>query len=172
MAQIFRKEHNIVPAKSAHSRSEFGAGKKGLTLCNDCGAAYYKKSWHHAMDGFKSIDRKDVAVVFETCPACAMIRNKQYEGRVTIAGCPSAKRAELLAMIERFGKYWNAKDVLDRIIETKNEGGNLVVTTTENQLAAKLGRKIKDVFPGVKTNVAYRGDPSDVVDVTVTFPAK
>lgn len=166
-----RKEHNITPPKSGHAKSEFGAGKKGLTLCDMCGAAYYKKSWHHAMDGFKSIDRKDVAMVFETCPACKMIRNKQYEGRVIITGCPDAKRAELLAMVERFGKYWNEKDVLDRIIEMKSENGNLVITTTENQLAAKLGRKIKDVFPGVVTKITYHGEPSSVCDVVVTFPA-
>lgn len=169
-----RKPNPQVPKRSRHEEAEFGPGGKGLLMCNDCGAVYFKKHWHHNLERLNnseasSLAKNNAAVGFARCPACAMIKNKQYEGRVTIVGSPAAKRAELLAVIEKTAKYWNAKDVLDRMIETKNEEGNLVVTTTENQLAAKIGRKIKDVFPGVTTRVAYRGEPSDVCDVAVEF---
>lgn len=174
MAEKFKKSNPRIPKLSRHAESEFGPGEKGLIICSDCGAVYFKKHWHHSLERLNNpeadgLAKNNAAVSFERCPACVMIHNKQYEGRVTIAGVPSAKREELLAVIENFGKYWNAKDVLDRIIETKNEGGNLVVVTTENQLAAKLGRKIKGVFPGVTTRIAYRGEPSDVCDVAVEF---
>lgn len=171
-----RKPSPPVPKLSKHAESEFGPGKKGLIICNDCGAVYFKKHWHHSLERLNnpeanSLAKQRTAVSFDRCPACTMIKNKQYEGRVTVVGCPARKRAELLSVIENFGTYWNEKDVLHRIVETKTEGGNIVVTTTENQLAAKLGRKIKDVFPGVTTRVAYRGEPSDVCDVKVEFPS-
>lgn len=176
MAEKFKKSNPRTPKLSKHEEAEFGPGKKGLIICNDCGAVYFKKHWHHNLERLNnpeasSLAKNSAAVSFARCPACAMIKNKQYEGRVTVVGCPARKREELLAVIENFGTYWNGKDVLHRIIETKNEGERIVVTTTENQLAAKLGRKIADVFPGVTTRVAYRGEPSDVCDVAVTFPA-
>lgn len=158
-----------VPKLSRRAQAEFGPGKRGLILCDVCGIAYYKKSWHHRMDDMKSIGRHDTPVAFKRCPACTMMKNKQYEGRITISGVPAARREELLKLIENSGAQAYEADPLDRVIAIVPDRDKIVVTTTENQLANKIARKIRATFTGVKTATKFAGDPSDVCEVTVEF---
>jgi len=65
-------------------------------------------------------------------------------------------------------------DVLDRIFAMKWTGDNLHVITSENQLAQKIGRKIKETF---KKHIAEhivrpKGGDSDVVSVRINFIKK
>lgn len=46
------------------------------------------------------------------------------------------------------------------------------VTVTENQLANKLAKKIKDHFNKVTAKTRFAGAPSDVAEVTIEFPSK
>jgi len=62
-----------------NDQREFSRGKKGLVMCEDCGASYYGKSWHHSLLKLKSV-KKDMPVSFLLCPACKMIKNHQFEG--------------------------------------------------------------------------------------------
>ncbi|MBI2075347.1 MAG: hypothetical protein HYZ07_00850 [Candidatus Harrisonbacteria bacterium] len=164
-----RKPQPPVPKLSRHAQAEFGPGKKGLILCDTCGIAYFKKSWHHRMDDMKSIGEHDTPIAFKTCPSCAMIKHGQYEGRITITGVPSSHRDELLKLIENSGAQAYQNDPLDRVIAIVPDRSQIVVTTTENQLANKIAQKIKHTFNGVKTATKFIGAPSDVCEVMIMF---
>ena len=76
----------IRPTKSRKEREEFGGGKRGVVMCPNCKAAYYKKSWHHDIAHLEG--NEDMPVSFMLCPADQMIKNKQYEGKVVVKNTP------------------------------------------------------------------------------------
>lgn len=156
--------------KSRHEFEEFGKGKKGLAICGNCDIFYYQKSWHHNADTFISKrGNKDMPVNFVLCPACQMIKNRQYEGKIVVQKIPSAVESELINLIKNFSQKAFSIDPLHRLIGIKKEKGNLIATTTENELANKIAKKIKSVFHKVKAKVSFNKEPSDVALVTIEF---
>ncbi len=161
---------------SKKSQQEFKA-VVGVVLCKSCGAAYHKKSWRHGMEEFNkaetasiSSDKKDVPVKFALCPACEMIKNHQYEGRITVKNLPAGSEGSLGELVEGFGRRAHDQDPMHRLIESKKlENGNWEITTTENEMANKLAHKIKTSFSHVKSRTHFAGDPSDVAEITIEF---
>lgn len=151
-----------------HTEHEFPKGVKGIVFCGTCGIAYYKKSWHRNLRYFKSFE-KDMPVAFRTCPACQMIKNKQYEGMVRLVGVPKNLQGEVERLIRGYGERAEQRDPLDRVIGIKKVSNGFEVTTTENQLAQKLARKITETFKTARLAVSHSARPSDVAFITVTF---
>ncbi|MEK7555588.1 MAG: NMD3-related protein [Patescibacteria group bacterium] len=149
-------------------KHEMPKGKLGLVLCKECNAAYYKKSWHHNLRHFKEL-REDLRVSFVVCPACNMIKNKQFEGQIEIINIPLKISEELINLIKSFCRRAYERDPMDRLIGIKNTKGGLEATTTENQLAVKLAKKIKQTFKKVDMKISYSPTPSDVVYVKLEF---
>lgn len=150
--------------KSRHAMEEFGPGKKQLLSCKVCGCVYYKKSWHH-----NNLKLKTNNLKLALCPACQMIKNRQYEGKILIKKIPLEKEKELINLIKNFCQTAFSIDPMHRLIAVKKQENNLIITLTENELANKLGKKIRDVFKKVKTKTSFVGDPSDVAIVAVEF---
>ena len=175
MANIFKRPYKVNLPKAQHEVEEFGAGKKGLVMCQNCDSAYFKKSWHHDLENIEVSEKKDVPIKFVLCPACQMIKNKQYEGRIVIKNVPEKSGVKLEELINEFCRRAYDRDPMDRLIEIKKShstsSGQAVweVTTTENQLANKLAQKIKSSFSGVKTKTKFNKEPSDVVEVIADF---
>lgn len=147
---------------------EFPKGKLGLVLCSDCNAAYYKKSWHKNLRYFKNL-REDLPVKFILCPACKMIKNKQFEGEIIISNIPAAFLENLTHLIEAFCHRAYQIDPMHRLIDIKKTRGGLTITTTENQMAVQLAKKIKSTFKKVDMKISYSSSPSDVVSVKINF---
>ncbi|MDP3947433.1 MAG: NMD3-related protein [bacterium] len=155
-----------VPERTA--RREFPKGAKGVVFCGTCNIAYYKKAWHHNLRHFKSFE-KDVPVVFRLCPACTMIKNKQFEGRVTLLYVPAKYQQEVERLVRAYGERAYQRDPLDRVIGIKKMKDGFEVTTTENQLAQKLARKVQETFKTARPSISHSASPSDVAFITVTF---
>ncbi len=163
--------------KSQHEFEEFGKGKTGLIVCEKCQAAYYKKHWHHKLAtlnapeirGLSTEKKKTAAVNFVLCPACQMIKNRQYEGEIILRNVPPRLKDELIGFINGFGRRAYFRDPLDRVIDIKEKGNDLVVTTTENEMASKLANKIKNHFGKVKAKTVYGKAPSDLVRIVIEW---
>jgi len=105
----------------------------------------FKKEWHHpdsklleqARLGWKK------GVRFTTCPACMMIKNHTYEGEVIIRNIPKKFEGELFRLITAYCTRATKRDPQDRVIAIKKQRGGYRVTTTEDELAVKLAKKIK-----------------------------
>lgn len=129
-------------------KHEFPKAYKELAMCKMCGAVYYKKSWRH---NFKNSDYRKLLRKFPInwtiCPADRMIKNGQFEGKLTVKNIPHKYKEELIDLIAGFGNRAYQKDSQHRIINIKNLAGNsLLITTTENQMALQMAKKIKNAF--------------------------
>jgi NMD protein affecting ribosome stability and mRNA decay len=173
MPEIVVKNNKRSVQKSRHEMQEFGPGKKGVAVCNKCGAYYFKKSWHHDAAAFLGKrENRGLETAKILCPACQMIKNNQFEGKVIIKKAPAELVSELENMIDNYCARAYEKDPMDRMISMKKEKGDYVVTMTENQLAQKLARKIEDSFNNVKVTVRHESEPGDVATAVVEFGAK
>lgn len=151
-------------------REEFGGAKKGLVICEICDIYNYRKSWHHDADSFISKrDNKDVPVSFAVCPACAMIKKRQYDGKLIIKNIPAAQKKDLMNLIKGYCDRAFDKDPLDRLIGVVQQSSASVVTVTKKQLAQRLAKKIKDAFNKVKISNPDFREPGDVANFTVEF---
>lgn len=168
MSKVFRKSYNIKLPNSQHQTEEFGGGKKGIILCPDCNSSYFKKSWHHDFKGLKT-ENVNFPVNFKLCPACQMIKNKQYEGRIILTNIPEKYSDELGHLIVGFCRRATERDPMDRLIEIKKSGTEWTITTTENQLANKLAKKIKNVFSKFSSRTKFNREPGDVAEVKMEF---
>lgn len=156
--------------RSRHSMQEFGPGKREFIFCPHGEAVYYKKSWHHAEKFFKNppnLSKKGVH--FKLCPAHEMIKNKQYEGEILIENIPEKFKKEFLRLVENMGERAMRKDVLDRVLEVRSKNQEIRITTSENQLAQRIGRKIGEVFRKKMSVKAFRQEGGDVIRVRVDF---
>ena len=170
MAKKFKSQYKNRPTKSSRETEEFGGGKKGLIICENCKVFYYKKSWHHDADAFiAKREDKDLPVNFTACPACKIIASHQYEGKILIKNIPEKVKFELLGLIKGFCERAYSRDPLDRLIEIKDGGADLVVTLTENELTNKLTNKIKETFKKVKKKIVFSSEPSDVALAVIEF---
>lgn len=132
--------------KPKKEESEFGKRKKGILICSNCGALYFKGHWKHASE----VDNVNNLKVFNhiLCPACDMIKNHKFEGEVLIENIRPEIKKELINSIKNVGKIAYQRDPEDRIISIKNKDNLLEILTTENQLAVRIGKKLKKTFNG------------------------
>ncbi len=174
MSNIFKKSYDVTDPKSAHVKSEFGLGKAGLLLCENCKAVYYKKRWHKDIESLnrseaENLSKSDSQIKVALCPACTMVKNGQFEGRILLESVPVEKGVELEGLIRGFSRRGEERDPMDRLINIKKEGNKWEVTVTENQLANKLADKIKETFHTVKKETRFSPEPSDVAYITMEF---
>ncbi len=163
------KNYNIKLPSSRTEKQEFRKGRKPILICKICDIVYYKKSWHHKLEEYQKLE-KVKKVDFAICPACQMIKNKQLEGRLIVRNMPAKFAKEIINLIQAYSQRAFEQDPLDRLIEIKNEDGQILATFTENQMTVRLAKKIKEVFNKVKMEIQYSSPPSDVVEVEVEFP--
>lgn len=146
-------------------------GKQGIVFCKVCNAVYYKKAWHHNLRYHKNL-REDLKVSFTTCPACLAIKNNEFEGRIIISSVPKNITEHLTNLVHAFTHRAYQKDPLDRLIAIKKTNGGMEITTTENQLAVRLAKKIEDVFKKSTAKITYaRSSRDKAVDIKMEFRA-
>jgi len=159
------------PKKSRHAAQEFGPGQREFLLCSEGEAVYYKKSWHHmtTLQAAKNIDKKRIAFVL--CPAHRMKKDNVFEGEVIIENIPLNKKDQLVRTIRNVGDRAYRADVLDRILELLMKNDEVRVTTTENQLAKKIAKKVKAVYKTASVKYIFsRAGDLDIVRIRITFP--
>lgn len=173
MAKIFRAPSTVkLPQRKQESQHDQYGGKsrKGFEVCRYCQNILFKKEWHHAdSKKLKEIEDSKKEIHTSVCPACKMIKGNVWEGEIIIENTPVKHIDELLRLITAYGDRAEKKDPQDRIIETKKEKGRYIVKMTENQMAVKLAKKIKQTFKKVDLNISYSKEPYEVSRVVVTF---
>lgn len=162
------KDYNIKLPQSRTQKQEFGKAQKPILSCKICDIVYYKKSWHHNLEHYQKL-KEDQGVDFAICPACQMIKNKQFEGKLIIKNIPVKFVKEITNLIQSFSQRAFERDPLDRLIKIQQTSNQLIATFTENQLAVKLAKKIKAAFNKVKTEIKYSPSPSDITEAVVSF---
>ncbi|MBU5615359.1 BCAM0308 family protein [Geomonas azotofigens] len=114
--------------------------KRGLpegTVCKGCGIVYRNKRWQ--IESASATSHKGDVL----CPACQRIVGEDPAGVVTLSGSYLAQhREEILNTVRQQEAKHREKNPLGRIMEIREEDGGIVVTTTEDKLAQKIGREL------------------------------
>lgn len=76
-------------------------------------------------------------------------------GELRISVLPAMIRGEALALIDHVGAEAERRDSKHRILKREKVGAGLRVVTSENQLAVRIGKKLRDAFKGSKLRIAY-----------------
>lgn len=171
-----RKKSMSYSAGYKESRStgeEFGPGKRDMALCPSCSAVYYYKSWHHNMLHFKGdvLKKQDMRVVL--CPACAMWKDRHWEGELRIDGIPSQMRTQIKNTILSVADTAYDRDPMDRVFDIKEKGKTMQIFVSENQLTFSIARKLaSSLKKHFSKPVIHHGKGEDAVLVTMEWISK
>jgi NMD protein affecting ribosome stability and mRNA decay len=154
--------------RSRKEESEFGLAGREFIICSDCGSVYFDKSWHHRLEEEKSEHLKtDRQVKFELCPACKMAKNKLFEGELVIRFKINDLRLknDVMNTVKNSDEQAREKDPMDRILWTEEREDGIHIFTSENQLAVRIGKKLKSSFSGSTLEIKHSGE--DIIRVYI-----
>jgi hypothetical protein len=150
--------------------NEYGKAGKGVIVCEVCHNVFFKKVWHQPGSApLTGTKLSGTGVHFALCPACKMKKGNLYGGKVTIKNIPTETREELFNLISGFGRRALERNPQDRIMNIKTTGGTFLITTNNDELAAKLGKRITDTFKKTEKKVSFSSEPEEVSHVEINF---
>lgn len=129
--------------------------KEGMEVsyCKKCGLIYRQKRWILDQAELESI-KSHPSVGTIVCPACQRMRDDVPGGIVTFSGDYLQKHEEdILDLLKNKEAQSRVKNPLGRIMEIRQEGNVLTISTTEDKLAQKLGR---DIYKAHKGELLYQ----------------
>jgi NMD protein affecting ribosome stability and mRNA decay len=123
-----------------------------VAACTQCHALYHRRHWFFDHDAyFRETMQPTTRMVL--CPACQKIRDRYAEGQVTLRAGPflNAHKEEILHLIHNEEERAKGFNPLERIIEITESEEGIVVTTTNEKLAQRIGRTLKSTYQGDTT---------------------
>lgn len=146
--------------RAPKDEQEFGLAGKGYLVCPVCKSVFFDKSWHHPIEKDKNFStKKDKNIKFELCPACDMLKKKMFEGEIVIKLNPAGEHAiiknDVLGAIKNSDELARQRDPMDRVLWMEDEGNEIKIYTSENQLAVIIGKKLDSSFPGGQLKIDH-----------------
>lgn len=134
--------------QDAHDAYLNKARPKDSSHCRQCKAIYHNKRWSFDAERLEELTqaKQSMAVL---CPACEKIRDHFASGYVQLRGSfLSQHRQEILNLLRNEEKKAMGLNPLERIIEIEGNGRGMLVSTTHERLAQRLGKSLKRAFSG------------------------
>jgi hypothetical protein len=123
-----------------------------MAICTGCHAILTRKRWRLDEAAYARLRRARAARQV-LCPACQKIRDGYPSGEVTLTGpFLAAHRDEILRLIANEEKRAREKNPLERIMGLREGNGQLILTTTDEKLAQRIGRELRKACGG---KIAY-----------------
>ncbi len=134
--------------QDAHDAYWNKAHPKDQAHCRQCRAIYHNKHWFFDEEKLQQLTKaKQSEAVL--CPACEKIRDRFASGFVKLSGSfLSSHRQEILNLLRNEEKRAMGLNPLERIIEIEGNGHGLLVSTTHEKLAQRLGKSLQRAFSG------------------------
>ena len=112
------------------------------TVCPQCGAVFRRGRWQ--WDDAAPADANR-----ESCQACRRVADKYPAGTVTLGGSfLKQHKTEILNLIRNQEELEKGEHPLHRIMEIAEEGGQIVVTTTDIHLPRRIGDAVHRAYSG------------------------
>ena len=126
---------------------------RSISVCEGCRSVYMNKRWYADGDIAQTASKKPGTMIM-VCPACLKIRDNFPGGIVTLKGdYVLPHKTDLMNLIRNEEERARGLNPLERVIAVKENGhGGIVISTTNEKLAQRIGRSIKKAFHG---EVAY-----------------
>ena len=109
--------------------------------CPSCGASFQRGrwTWRAAPDGAAA----------HLCPACHRIADSAEAGSITVRGpFAAAHRDEVLALVRSRAERAKQEHPLERVMSTEASGDELVIKTTDVELARGIAHALHEAFKG------------------------
>lgn len=123
-----------------------------VAACTECRALYQRRHWFFDADAYMR-ETMQPTTRMVLCPACQKIRDRYAEGQVTLHASPflTAHKDEVLRLVRNEEERAKGINPLERIVELKESDNEIIVTTTNEKLAQRIGRTLKHSFQGTTT---------------------
>ena len=123
-------------------------GPHDMAMCRRCHAIYHNKRW--SIDEALYQKRKDnKKTLLVLCPACQKIRDRYAAGFVTLKGDYLREhKRDILNLIKNEEERAMGYNPLERIVELKDRGSVVEITTTHEKLAQRIGKKMHKACQG------------------------
>ena len=121
-------------------------------VCTECHALYERRHWFFDEEAYFYVSAQpDTHQVL--CPACQKIRDGYAEGQVTIRPSTfvSTHKDEIFRIIRNEEARAKGDNPLERIIAMTETDTSLIITTTNEKLAQRIGRTLKSTHHGQTT---------------------
>jgi NMD protein affecting ribosome stability and mRNA decay len=127
------------------------------TICPECGAVFQKGRWTWA--------QKPAGAHESVCPACQRIRDRYPAGYLILRGeFVRGHRAEALQLAHNVEAREKAEHPLKRIMDTQEQNGDVLLTTTDIHLVRTIGEALRHAYHGT---LSYRyAEEANVLHVT------
>lgn len=123
-------------------------GLKEPAICDGCGALYRNRRWQLDAQAAE-VESANPEVSRVSCPACQKIAEKYPEGIVTLRGAYLWEHEEEIRNILRNEESRAmSQNPLQRIMRMEREGDELIIETTEQKLAERLGKVLHRAHQG------------------------
>lgn len=136
--------------RSKKEEQEFGLARKEFVICPDCDSVFFDKSWHHSLEEDAQHLKDNKNTRFKICPACRMKKDRTFEGELVIKLSKEklGEKREVMNVVKNSDEQARSHDPLDRVLWIEDKGNEIRVLTSENQLAARIGKKLRSAFKG------------------------
>jgi NMD protein affecting ribosome stability and mRNA decay len=123
-----------------------------VAACTECHAVYQRRHWFFDHDTYiRETMQPTTRMVL--CPACQKIRDGYAEGQVTLRPSPflNTHKDEIVHLIRNEEERAKGFNPLERIIGITESDDGIIVTTTNEKLAQRIGRTLKSAYQGQTT---------------------
>jgi NMD protein affecting ribosome stability and mRNA decay len=143
------RHSNIPPASRrrrmisdrVHDTYEKRGKMREPTACPQCGAVYRAGRW--------SWGERPADAHAELCQACRRGNDKYPAGFITLSGgFLRNHKAELLSLIRNCEQAEKADHPMNRIMAIEEQGGDIVITTTDIHLPRRVGEALNSAYDG------------------------
>ena len=120
-------------------------------VCASCGAAYVKRRWSLDLNArILAAGRAGHPISVRICPACRQRKTGLPHGFVHVdGGFVPVHRDELERLLRNEATHAVEDNPLGQVLDWGNDGrGGLLVTTTTEHLAIRLGRALEKAYDG------------------------
>ncbi len=126
-------------------------GPGEMAVCTRCHAIYQRRHWSFNEELFTRA-AADPTTRQVTCPACHKIGDNYPEGEVVLRGdFLRSHRGEIMSLVSNEEDRAKGVNPLERIVRITENDGTLVITTTNEKLAQRIGRALQKAYQGEVT---------------------
>ena len=120
----------------------------GVAQCRECRSVYAGQRWE--LESQAAQDLAKAECVSDTlCPACQKIRDRMPGGIVNLSGeFLGRHEEEIVNLLHHENNQAMHINPLERIMDIEHSDGNLLIYTTNEKLAQKLGRAVHKAYSG------------------------
>lgn len=118
-----------------------------VAVCPECRSVYAGQRWQ--LESHAGEYKKNAKVREVLCPACRKIRDRVPGGVVTLSGrFLHDHMDEIVHLINHENRRAMEINPLERIMDIEQTNGQLVVLTTNEKLAQRIGRVVHKAYSG------------------------